>query len=89
MGYLKIIRFINGRISMDVQCAVCGKSFDTRKEEITVTTDWILEEAVKLNSVKHPGSFPRVAMVCSHCWNSILKKKPGDESCYWVYNSEI
>jgi hypothetical protein len=89
MGYLKSIRLISGWTFMDIQCAVCGKSFDTKKEEITVTTDWILEEAAKMNNVSNSGSFPRVAMVCSNCWNSVLKNKPGDKSCYWVYNSEI
>ncbi len=74
---------------MDVQCAVCRRTVDTKKEEVTVTTNWILEEAVKMSGVQHEGSFPRVSMVCAKCWKNVLKKKPEDKSCYWTYNKEI
>jgi NAD-dependent SIR2 family protein deacetylase len=74
---------------VDVQCAVCGQNIDTKKEEVTVTTDWLLEETVKMNVVQHEGSFPRVSMVCTKCWKDVLKKKPEDKSFFWTYNKEI
>ena len=76
-------------ISMDVQCAVCGKAADTKKEEVTVTTGWVLDETAKMNSVNHEGAFPRVSMICPKCWKNTLKKKPEDKTAFWVYNKEI
>ena len=74
---------------MDVQCTVCGRTADTKKEAVTVTTGWVLEEVVKMNDVNHEGSFPRVSMICSKCWNSVLRKKPEDKTSFWTYNKEI
>ena len=74
---------------MDIQCAICGKSVDTKTEEVNVTTDWLLEETVKMNNIQHKGSFPKVSMICQKCWKNNLKKKPEDPSCFWTYNQEI
>jgi|GEM_PF-5979612 len=74
---------------MDVQCAICGGSADTKKEEITVTTGWVLNEVAKTNNVNHEGAFPRVSMICPKCWKNVLKNKPEDKSCFWTYNKDI
>ena len=74
---------------MEVQCVVCGRSVDTKKEEVTVTTGWVLDEAAKINEVKHEGSFPRVSMICAKCWRGVIKEKPEEKNCFWTYNKEI
>ena len=74
---------------MDVQCAICGRTADTKKEEITGTTGWVLDEVAKLNNVNHEEAFPRVSMICPDCWNKVLKKKTEDKTCFWNYNKEI
>jgi len=74
---------------MNVSCAICGKTADTKKEEVKVTVGWVLENIAKDNGVNHEGSFPRVSMICNACWSKTLKKKPQGTDYFWIYNKEI
>ena len=74
---------------MEIHCVICGQRTDTKKEDVIVTASWILEETLKKNNVNHEGPFPRVCMICSKCWNDVIKNKPEDKSCFWIYNKEI
>jgi hypothetical protein len=73
---------------MEVTCTICGKTCDTKKEDVFVTVGWVLEKIAKDNGINHEG-FPRVSMVCNICWNGKLKKKPEGSDYFWTYSKEV
>ncbi|MEM2093758.1 MAG: hypothetical protein QXI32_00490 [Candidatus Bathyarchaeia archaeon] len=74
---------------MNLTCAVCGGTTDSKKENVVVTVGWILEKIVKDNGIDHEGHYPRVSMVCRSCWDKKLKIKPDGADYFWFYNKEI
>lgn len=72
-----------------INCVYCEKPMDTKKETVLVTVKWLYNELLKLNDIKANKNPPRVIGICTHCWESIFKKKLNLKDWYWTYNREI
>ena len=73
---------------MNIACTLCGKTLDTAKDDVNVTTEWIFKDLLATNSVEYNSGIPRVVKVCSKCWDDTLNS-PEAKTISWKFNSSI
>ncbi|MEM2094351.1 MAG: hypothetical protein QXI32_03535 [Candidatus Bathyarchaeia archaeon] len=74
---------------MRVSCILCDREIETRDEDVYVTVSWILSDILKKNNLQISKNIPRVAKLCSKCWQSLDNKPPPESNTYWMFNKTI